>query len=370
MNQKKIGKFISELRKEHKLTQECLAEKLFVDRATISKWETGNYIASPEILLKLSKLFDVSINEILAGERGNSNNQDKINEVTVEILKDSRDKSKQIKRLLLFSIISIIGILILFLSYYFITNYNSISVYTLSGESENFYIDDGLIVFSKEKAYITLGQVKNRDNKNIDSIRLYYLDGNKQIDLLSNNDYMSLIINIFGTDELFSYKKINFIKQNLYLEIILDGNIGETVKLKSVRDFSNVKIFNNQQINEISDDNINDVSDTKVPKFVKNNFQFKSDTNEYILEINKNDTLIKQKYIADVEMYVLDKIQDKSTEHFDYSNVDSFITYSKIEETNMTENFTYNFKNKTCFYGNCDLKKINYFINNYLDKLY
>ena len=41
MNQIKIGNFIKELRKEHKLTQEQLAEQFGVARRTVSRWETG-----------------------------------------------------------------------------------------------------------------------------------------------------------------------------------------------------------------------------------------------------------------------------------------------------------------------------------------
>ncbi len=71
MNQEKIGKFIAELRRGKELTQEQLAEKIFMDRATISKWERGLYIANPKILLKLCEIFEVSISEMLAGERAN-----------------------------------------------------------------------------------------------------------------------------------------------------------------------------------------------------------------------------------------------------------------------------------------------------------
>ena len=41
MNQQKIGGFLKELRKERKLTQEQLAEKLNVSGRTVSRWETG-----------------------------------------------------------------------------------------------------------------------------------------------------------------------------------------------------------------------------------------------------------------------------------------------------------------------------------------
>lgn len=65
----KTGKFIAELRKEKGLTQEQLGEKVGVTNKTVSRWETGNYLPSVEVLLILSELFGVSINELLSGNR-------------------------------------------------------------------------------------------------------------------------------------------------------------------------------------------------------------------------------------------------------------------------------------------------------------
>ena len=64
-----IGKFIAELRKEQELTQEQLGEKLGVTNKTVSRWETGTYLPPAEVLLAMSDLFSVSINEILSGKR-------------------------------------------------------------------------------------------------------------------------------------------------------------------------------------------------------------------------------------------------------------------------------------------------------------
>lgn len=69
MDQIKIGKFIAALRKEKNLTQERLGEKLGVTNKTISRWECGNYMPDIEMLSLLSKEFDVSINELINGER-------------------------------------------------------------------------------------------------------------------------------------------------------------------------------------------------------------------------------------------------------------------------------------------------------------
>lgn len=64
-----IGKFIAELRKEHRFTQEQLGDKIGVTNKTISRWETGAYLPPADALLMMSELFDVSINEILSGKK-------------------------------------------------------------------------------------------------------------------------------------------------------------------------------------------------------------------------------------------------------------------------------------------------------------
>lgn len=69
MDQIKIGSFLAQLRKEKKLTQETLGEKIGVTNKTISRWENGNYMPDIEMLQILSKTFHVSINELLSGER-------------------------------------------------------------------------------------------------------------------------------------------------------------------------------------------------------------------------------------------------------------------------------------------------------------
>lgn len=69
MDMTKMGAFLQELRKEHGLTQERLGEKLHVSAKTISRWETGTYMPPVEMLLALSTLYGLSMNEMVAGER-------------------------------------------------------------------------------------------------------------------------------------------------------------------------------------------------------------------------------------------------------------------------------------------------------------
>ncbi|MBE6113588.1 MAG: helix-turn-helix domain-containing protein [Erysipelotrichaceae bacterium] len=56
---------ILELRNKHGLSQDQLAEKVFVTRQAVSRWETGETIPNTETLKLLSNLFDVSINTLL-----------------------------------------------------------------------------------------------------------------------------------------------------------------------------------------------------------------------------------------------------------------------------------------------------------------
>ena len=69
MDQVKIGKFIAVLRKEKGMTQEQLGAKLGVTNKTVSRWENGNYMPDVEMLSLLSNELDVSINELISGER-------------------------------------------------------------------------------------------------------------------------------------------------------------------------------------------------------------------------------------------------------------------------------------------------------------
>jgi DNA-binding helix-turn-helix protein len=59
---------ISQLRKQHKITQEELANEVGVTRQTITSIETGKYIASLPLAFKIAKFFDMSIEEIFSIE--------------------------------------------------------------------------------------------------------------------------------------------------------------------------------------------------------------------------------------------------------------------------------------------------------------
>jgi len=61
----KIGKMLKHKRAEYDLTQEKLSEKIFVSKKTISNWETGKTMPDINSLIRLAKLFDLSLDELL-----------------------------------------------------------------------------------------------------------------------------------------------------------------------------------------------------------------------------------------------------------------------------------------------------------------
>ena len=65
----KTKDMILELRTQKGLSQEELAEKVFVTRQAVSRWETGETVPNTEALKLLSRLFDVSINTLLGAPR-------------------------------------------------------------------------------------------------------------------------------------------------------------------------------------------------------------------------------------------------------------------------------------------------------------
>ena len=69
MNQEKIGKFIAEKRKEKKLTQEQLAEKLSISKNAVSKWERGLNLPDVSIMQDLCKILNITLNELFVGEK-------------------------------------------------------------------------------------------------------------------------------------------------------------------------------------------------------------------------------------------------------------------------------------------------------------
>lgn len=195
MDLQKIGKFIYELRTERGLSQYKLAEMIPISRQAVSKWETGKAMPDSSTLLVLSKIFDVSIDELLYGRRMTKNDYktDIQNSITLNVVDDINKKSRKIKKLRISILITIVVFIITFLFYYFINSYNSIKVFIINGETDNFATMNGIFVTTRDKIYFRLGNFDNKENVEIDEFELYYLENGKEKKVFSS-DTSNLLI--------------------------------------------------------------------------------------------------------------------------------------------------------------------------------
>lgn len=119
MDQIKVGKFIAERRKNAKLTQMQLAEKLDITDRAVSKWETGKAIPDSSIMLELCDVLGISVNDLLCGEVVTVDNYNK--ELESNLLEMIKQKEAADKRLLRIEIVlGIISVLPLIASIIFV----------------------------------------------------------------------------------------------------------------------------------------------------------------------------------------------------------------------------------------------------------
>ena len=97
MDTLKIGKFITERRKALGMTQIQLADKLYVSDKAVSKWETGKSMPDVSIMLELSNILGISVQELLMGAKIDmKNNNQKNEQLLLDMVKELEKKNKTI----------------------------------------------------------------------------------------------------------------------------------------------------------------------------------------------------------------------------------------------------------------------------------
>lgn len=116
MDQQKIGRFLKELRKAKNLTQEQLAERLNISGRTVSRWETGNNMPDISLLVELAEFYNVSIPEIIDGERKSETMEKEVKEVA-EKMSDyaGTEKETLIKNIRNLSLMGVCALAVYFL---------------------------------------------------------------------------------------------------------------------------------------------------------------------------------------------------------------------------------------------------------------
>jgi Predicted transcriptional regulators len=165
MNQENIGKFISELRKKNKMTQQELGEKLGVTDRTVSRWETGKYMPDLSLFPQLSTLLGVSCNDLMSGQIVDKKEyQEEFEKNIIESI-SKVDKSNKKVNIFSYIFIGVLSLLILwFLGYIFYCNYEFEQQY----DSKNMSIlkenDENLTFWSSSNGNVKILLMKYKDN--------------------------------------------------------------------------------------------------------------------------------------------------------------------------------------------------------------
>jgi len=238
MDQNKIGKFISELRKEKDLTQEQLANKIGITKNAVSKWERGISMMDVSLLKTVCDILDISIVELLNGERIN---QDDIKSKTDDTIKNTIKYSNEkiIKNRLISIVCTIFIIFLLCFGTFFCYKLNLLKKYSSKKPDNANEIVNGLRntkeikIYKRtlsEDEYLVLDNFKLKNEfdgyefiqQNINSFKNYYQlekveNGNKFYIIFGPHDGENNIqmIDIFSEDvSIFGDEKETHVKFN------------------------------------------------------------------------------------------------------------------------------------------------------------
>ena len=270
MNQEKVGIFIAELRKEKKLTQVQLGEKLGVTDKTVSKWEKGISAPSITILNDLSSILGITTAELLSGERLNKINPQKVDNTIYSNIKfyTKINKKKYLRKISICFIGVVLLFLIIIVLLFLNNNYDNCYIYELSSGDENFKIN-GIISLTTEKDIISINSIENISNYELDNEMVYsyefslnidkeiiYKEGNISLYEYNNSDQAIYLNEVFNKIKIYVTENSNydsviqddiFENENIVLKIryinkeLIEKEVNLDIKLNKI--FSNNKIF-------------------------------------------------------------------------------------------------------------------------------
>lgn len=111
MDQIRIGKFIAESRKSRNLTQRQLADALSISDKTISKWECGKGLPEVSLMLPLCAALDITVNDLLSGEKVSSTDyQKKAEGNMINLMKENEENRKRMALSIITGVITIIAV--------------------------------------------------------------------------------------------------------------------------------------------------------------------------------------------------------------------------------------------------------------------
>lgn len=341
MEENNFSTFIKELRMEKGLSQEELAKALYVHRTTVNKWENDNVIPLNDKLLLIANYFDISVDELLNGKRSDINNASLTRNNTIIELIKSKTRSQ---RLHIYSVLVILILILCFLAYYFISNYNSVKVYILYGENENIRTRDGLLFFSKDKVYFRPGNFyDDNDNLvNVDLIRLYYFDASGDEVILLTGASKNLIVELENSREAFINRLNN--NEKFYIDACYKNSC-QKMELSYFNDFSNDNLISdkveNKSVRKLNMKVKN--KDDLINGLIQNGFTYNEKDMSYVKY--ENDVVYSYLTFADV-IYINSVKKESNFLLKIYLNTNTIIVNENINLDNMKNIYISDYTNQ------------------------
>lgn len=328
MDLEKIGKFIKQLRSENDMSQQKLADLIPIDRASVSRWESGKVQPPVDKIKILCNIFNVSFDELISGERNSETNKKDHEKNLFDYLISQDAKYRKLK------IVSIVLIALLFISsfmfllYYFTQTYKSESVYRIYGSSDNYEIKDGLLVITRENSYLKIGAI----NDQVLNIKLYYKENNdNKIFYEGSSDV--ILPDFYGYNVNINNRNITNILDNLYVMIE-----NEEIKLNFKKDYFNENLLLEDKTQIGDTENINDDENT-IPNKLKNEFKCNDEV------CKKTVDNVEVEYMIDLNTFY---IRDKNC-RMQYE-----LDYNIFSYDDSKNSFTYDGKQLNCSSGSCE----------------
>ena len=341
----------------------------------ISRWETGKSSPDLDMLFQISKIFKVSFNSLLTARL----EDDKMDEnLAKEIIREFNDMSKKnSKRIRFILVTTFVVILVLSIAVIFTSTFNRFKVYKVWLDNGEFIQNNGFYVETRIKDTLFLNDLKIKDVKitkdDTVSVDLYFVKNDHEyilqnyssLENINFTDYQSYI----KIGDLSNYKDCLFLrvriidKKNIVTEYV--------TKLKFTLDFSNSKIFYNEDY-EFMKDKTNDLTkDEIIEILIKNDYVNINDF--YVKETN--GVYIYYNAVSNIINYNYD--QDNFSYRYTYSLNDEVLNVLIFDENNVeVENYKYDVQKEKvteCKIGSCNnykeaLKILNKQVLNLLKK--
>lgn len=361
MNNKQVGLFIKELRKEKGLSQYELADKLMIPRVSISKWERGIMGITSNNLKLLSEFFGVTTDELMAGERNKKGLSEKVNDITLSIL----DNNIKLHKIIKYTVAIIVILAVSFLVYYFYTFYNSVKIYSIHIDSDKYIAKYGQLTKTSDKIYFYLDiDYLIEDIEDIESVQLFYINGNKLVTLGEMEEIKPFsFTSTKGYDEFMRFDDFDVAIKHMYIYVNFKDGDFERLTVDFDREYSNTKLLPK------SDKEVINHSTTKYKRKESTIFYERFNKLKVVIDEHGKDGMMDFKFegkkyhleIMDDELNICSS-KDKVKIKFKYSYYNKELFYLNFFDENNVEKQKYCFdiQKGKCLEGDCTNHMDNY----------